>query len=624
MAVKTLEIEKSLAEINLKELTSKNIYTCSPIAWEDEVLYFLLLDRFSDGNEDEYLDNDGNNVINGKTSPYRPSDNCNATLSCQDAVKWRDSGGKWLGGNLKGLTTKMGYLKRMGVTALWISPVFRQVNFQETYHGYGIQNFIDIDHHFGTREDLKKMVETAHTHGIKVILDIILNHAGNVFGYCEGEPKYNGYNHAVKGYRDKDGNDTCIDFRKVDLQKNPEAWPAGAIWPSELQNPDCFTQRGRIENWDNYPDYVEGDFFDLKDLYLGFGHPDNFKPSSALEALCKAYKFWIAYADVDGYRMDTVKHMPQGATRYFTLAIQEFAKSIGKENFYLIGEITGNREFAYDTLEETGISAALGIDEVRDKLEFMIKGRRNPSEYFNLFRNSLLLNKNSHVWFRDKVVTMVNDHDLVGRAKARFCAEDNGDKLILNALALNIMTMGIPCIYYGSEQKFDGKDLMGKEDKYIRESMFGGEFGAFRTKDRHFFDEDNEVYKNLSEIIEIRKKHMILRRGRQYLREISGDGYNFGYPHMIGDEMRSIIPWSRIFNEQEILMAINNDCNNDLETWVTIDNNLNETDSEFICIYSTNKDDINKRITVENKNGKSVYLTVPKAGFVIYEQTTKK
>jgi len=90
-----------------------------------------------------------------------------------------------------------------------------------------------------------------------------------------------------------------------------------------------------------------------------------------------------------------------------------------------------------------------------------------------------------------------------------------------------VTTLGIPCIYYGSEQCFDGQ---GGDDRYIRETMFGKNFRAFRSKDRHFFNKENPVYKELSKILSIRKEKIVLRRGRQYLREISGDGINFGFP----------------------------------------------------------------------------------------------
>lgn len=616
MSIKVREIEKSLADIDFDRLISEKKFTPSPIAWEDETLYFLMLDRFSDGNEDEYLDNNGDNFINGKTSPYRDFDKENAIKTYKDEEVWDKAGEKWAGGNLKGLMTKMGYLKRMGITALWISPVFRQVNFQETYHGYGIQNFIDIDPHFGTREDLKKMVNLAHDNGIKIILDIVLNHTGNVFSY-DYNSGYDGTTHNVKGFNDKDGNPT-IPFGNVDLNKEPQAWPEGAIWPSELQNPDSFSKKGYIQNWDNAPEYLNGDFCDLKDIHLGDGDAENFSTSPALEALCKAYEFWIAYADIDGFRIDTVKHMPIGAIRYFSSTIQEFAKSLGKENFYLIGEITGGRELAYHTLEQSGLSAALGIDDVQDKMEYLVKGWRNPNEYFSLFRNSLLMNKDSHTWFKDKIITMINDHDQVckGSFKARFCADKDADKVVFNALALNIMTLGIPCIYYGTEQMFNGH---GESDKYIRESMFGGNFGAFKSKGRHFFNEDTTVYQQVAEIIDIRNKNITLRRGRQYLRQISGNGIDFDYPHMIGNQIRSVIPWSRIFNNQEILLAINTDYDNEKEAWVTIDSKLHKAGDEFICTYSTNKKNINKKtIKVESKNGNAVLMSVPAAGFVIY------
>ena len=95
------------------------------------------------------------------------------------------------------------------------------------------------------------------------------------------------------------------------------------------------------------------------------------------------YKFWIAYADIDGFRVDTVKHMDPGATRFFTSVIHEFTERIGKENFYLIGEITGGRDLAFTTLETTGLDAALGIDDIPDRLEYLVKGYRSPDGYFS-------------------------------------------------------------------------------------------------------------------------------------------------------------------------------------------------------------------------------------------------
>ena len=174
--------ERQLSDVNYDALTDRAYYP-SPAAWEDQVLYFLMLDRFSDGNEQGYRDNQGDLVVTGETSPFQLSDTGNATSTEDDVARWREAGGRFVGGTLKGLTSKIGYLQRLGITAIWVSPIFKQVASQESYHGYGIQNFLEVDPRFGTREDLREMVAAAHAHGIYVILDIIFNHAGDVFEY---------------------------------------------------------------------------------------------------------------------------------------------------------------------------------------------------------------------------------------------------------------------------------------------------------------------------------------------------------------------------------------------------------------------------------------------------------
>jgi len=616
--------ERRLIDVDIAGLRNREFFP-SPEAWEDEVLYFLMLDRFSDGREIGFWDNDGRVVTTGTTTLFQPADAGNALRTEPDAQRWREAGGRFVGGTLKGLTSKIGYLARLGATAIWVSPIFKQVASKETYHGYGIQNFLDVDPHFGSREDLREMVATAHAHGIRVILDIILNHTGDVFAYDADrypagtgfDPRWDGGLYRVMGFRDKHGVPR-LPFGRVNLDAEPEAWPGGAVWPAEFQDPGVFTRKGRIDNWDYDPEFLEGDFFDLKNITLGDGGADDYTPSAALVHLSKVYQFWIAYADVDGFRVDTVKHMDLGATRYFTSVIHEFAESLGKNRFYLIGEITGGRERAYRTLEVTGVDAALGIDDIPDKLEYLVKGYRQPAAYFDLFRNSLLVQKDSHVWFKDKVVTLYDDHDQVrkGEDKARFCADREGPALALNALALNATTLGIPCIYYGSEQCFDGH---GGSDRYIREAMFGGEFGAFGSRQRHCFDETGRVYREIAKVLALRRGKIALRRGRQYLRQISGDGVSFGLPEMVGDQIRSVVPWSRIFADHEIVLAINTDTAAARTAWVTIDSGLHAENAALTCLYSTDAAQIGQAVKVEARNGKAVRLTVPASGFVVYE-----
>jgi hypothetical protein len=223
-------------------------------------------------------------------------------------------------------------------------------------------------------------------------------------------------------------------------------------------------------------------------------------------------------------------------------------------------------------------------------------------------------------WPRAKVVTVFNDHDQVsrGKSKARFCADKEKSKAVLSALALNVMTLGIPCIYYGTEQSFDGHGSGEDADRFIREAMFGGEFGSFASRGRHFFDETGTVYEELRKLLQIRSADRIYSRGRQYLRPISGDGVHFGLPEMIEGQLRGIVPWSRLLDDQEALLATNTDIDHAVTAWVTIDAANHKTSDTLTCIYSTDAGQLGSTARVEARNGLAVSLTVPAAGFVIF------
>src|SRR5438128_2411447 len=106
--------------------------------------------------------------------------------------------------------------------------------------------------------------------------------------------------------------------------------------------------------------------------------------------------------------------------------------------------------------------------------------------------------------------------------------------------------------------------------------MFGGAIGSVESKGVHFFNEDNFIYQEISKIIKIRRDKIALRRGRQFLRQISGDGEIFGLPEMIAGEIRSIIAWSMILSNKEMVLAMNTDTANELTAWVTIDAHLHQ------------------------------------------------
>jgi glycosidase len=172
-----------LAPARLTDFTlpRRERYHPSPSDWRDEILYFLLPDRFSDGRED--------------TRPLLDRSNLNAARpALPNGTPWRwdnwarSGSDRFQGGKIRGITSKLGYLRGLGITTLWVAPVFTQRQHENSYHGYGIQNFLDVDPRFGTRSDLVEMVSEAHARGIRVILDIIFNHSGSNWIYPSDSP----------------------------------------------------------------------------------------------------------------------------------------------------------------------------------------------------------------------------------------------------------------------------------------------------------------------------------------------------------------------------------------------------------------------------------------------------
>src|SRR6056297_1218421 len=176
---------KSIEKINLKEIKNNTKYFKSPADWEDQIIYFLIVDRFSDGKEDN-------------RELFNPAEDFDSIKETDSIEEWHNWGEKWNGGNLQGVISKLDYLKSLGISVIWLSPIFKQVAFQESYHGYGIQDFLSIESHFGNKKDLKALVQEAHKRDIYIILDIILNHSGDVFAYKNDNPVWNGQTYEIE------------------------------------------------------------------------------------------------------------------------------------------------------------------------------------------------------------------------------------------------------------------------------------------------------------------------------------------------------------------------------------------------------------------------------------------
>jgi len=571
----------------------RQYYSSSPVDWRDQVLYFLLVDRFSDGRENTRPLLDRHNLEAGRRRwpngrPWRWDE-------------WAESGAqRWQGGTIKGVQSKLGYLARLGVTTLWLSPVFRQRTHLNTYHGYGIQDFLDVDPRFGTRQDLVDLVTAAHCEGLHVILDIVFNHSGSNWLYRPDtpggmyEPAYNPVGRYPFGaWRDGRG-EPAADIAARD----------DGVWPAELQHADCYSRagtgdlsKGRID--DPNAEHKRSDFHDLRDFDLDQPY--------VLSDLSRCYKYWIALTDCDGFRIDTLKHVTEEQARNFCGAIQEFAANLGKQNFFLVGEIAGgdDAQSYYLNSLSRNLTAALDIGEMCPILSGLAKGLRSPRDYFDGF-NPNTKGMGSHRNLGQRHVSILDDHDHIYGDKIRFSSEASCDYQVAAGVALQLFTLGIPCIYYGTEQALAGPEPSERQwlpqwkgsDSYLREAMFGPEhpraagldgldgpdtdlpgFGPFGTAGRHSFDENHPAYRRIAAAAEVRRNYPALRCGRQYLRRISflDKPFEFYGPG-------EIVAWSRILDDEELLCVLNAHGTEPRGADVIVDANLNPAETSDMTV----------------------------------------
>jgi glycosidase len=173
----TIIEEFSARTLSAADLHPRGRVFPSPVNWRDQILYQLLPDRFSDGRETQ--------------RPLFDRDHPEQFRASHKAA-WVAAGNKFNGGTLKGIASKLNYLQNLGITTIWVNPPWKQRIDLQTYHGYGIQNFLDIDSRFGTRQDLRDLVDAAHDRGMYVILDVIYNHSGSNWFYqdeMDGRPQ---------------------------------------------------------------------------------------------------------------------------------------------------------------------------------------------------------------------------------------------------------------------------------------------------------------------------------------------------------------------------------------------------------------------------------------------------
>jgi glycosidase len=544
----------------------------SPADWRDQVIYFLLVDRFD------------NNQNSPPYDPRRPG-------AKNDPAQGR----VFQGGNLKGITRRLDYIKNMGATTVWISPVLKnRLDHDDTYHGYGIQNFLEVDPRFGSSDDLRHLASEAHRRGMYIILDIIINHTGDNWAYPGDQPYYY--------WPEAPGPFPFGYWRQA--EPAPDLQDNDAVWPVELQSPEWYKRRGQIRDWQDQEEALHGDFLSLKELDL--------RRPEVLDSLIRVYKYWIALTDIDGFRLDTVKHMEDTATAIFCNAIREYARRIGKHNFFLFGEVVGD-----DAVLQRYIGRNSRIPESGERfpaldacldfplyfiLEEVIKGFANPAllrDRYERFRTAYADHGAAGQYF----VTFVDNHDQMARPYRRFMHQNPSSAQAVLAVGYLLTSQGVPCIYYGTEQNFDGG---GDSDMYVRECMFGGKWGAFASAGRHFFNTNHPTYQSIARIAAIRRQQPGLRYGRKYFREISGNGRDFGHPL----DGRCTLAFSRILDTTEILVVLNLD-STPRHDWVTIDASLNRPGATLRSLLQPDQG-----LVVEESQGR-LTVRVPLQGHAI-------
>jgi len=577
-------------------LPRREPYFRSPADWRDEVLYFLLPDRFSDGAEGGRLLLDRGNLAAARPASF-------------GFDRWAQGGGeRWQGGTLRGITSKIGYLKGLGVTCLWVGPVFKQRRHLDTYHGYAIQDFLEVDPHFGTRQDLVDMVDAAHADGLRVILDIIFNHSGHNWDYVAGEnPPFKPWpGFYEKGpWLDAAGRHTTAITGDDD-----------GVFPSELRPDRYYTRAGKGSLAAGRVDdpNAEAKRTDFDGSFRDFNYDD----PDALSDVLRCFKYWIALTDCDGYRLDTLKHVSQQQGRNFCGAIKEFAQNLGKADFFLVGEVAGSDDDAQRYRDVLGgnLDATLDIGGSRRVLHTVAKGLAPPSDYFNLVA-AWDPTFGSHRNAGEMHVSVLDDHDHVSGDKVRFSSDAASDHQVVAGVAIQLLTLGIPCIYYGTEQSFAGPEKPLRDqflpdynvgdpppDKYLRETMFGPEhpcaqgasglqagavgldtalpgFGPFGTAGRHCFDPLAPAFIRIAALIATRKVFPVLRYGRQYLRSLSNFGAPFALP-----PAGELIAWSRVLDDEEALCVVNGHGTATRGGQVVVDASLNRAAHAFFEVVA--------------------------------------
>jgi glycosidase len=493
---------------------------------EDEVIYFLLPDRFENGDPS----NDRGGLTGDRLATgYDPA-----------------SKGFYHGGDIKGLIKRLDYIQGIGATAVWVAPIFKNKpvqgppgNESAGYHGYWITDFTQVDPHFGTNADFKALVDAVHARGMKFYMDIVVNHTADVigFGECAGTGQCPYRSIADYPYQRRggvggtsinpgftgEGDGSAANFAKL---KDPNyaytvAVPAAekdVKRPAWLNDPIYYHNRG--DSTFRGESSTMGDFVGLDDIFT--------ENPRVIRGMIEIYGAWIDKYGVDGFRIDTAQHVNPEFWQKFVPAMEARAKARGIPHFHIFGEV------AMDDVDPAHTAVNTRVDRLPSVLDFavywgvrkVLTGESGTDELAKLFRADPLYEGGTKAAL--ELPTFISNHD-AGRfaTYVRHALPNISDaellqrEMLANAMLLTLR--GVPTIYSGDEQGFVGKG--GDQD--ARQDMFASKvatynedrlLGTTATTAQANFNPDHPLYRQIAGLARIRTSHSALTRGLQLVR----------------------------------------------------------------------------------------------------------
>ena len=493
---------------------------------EDEVIYFVLPDRFENGDPS----NDRGGLSGDRLATgYDPT-----------------SKGFYHGGDLKGLIKRLDYIQGLGATAVWVGPVFKNKVVQGPkgqesagYHGYWITDFTKVDPHFGTNAEFEALVDAVHARGMKFYMDIVANHTADVlyFAECEGRSacpyrsiadypyqRRGGVdgapiNHGFTGERDG----SPANFARL---KNPNYAYTVKVSPFErdikrpawLNNPIYYHNRG--DSTFRGESSTMGDFVGLDDVFT--------ENPRVIQGMIDIYGAWIDKYGVDGFRIDTAQHVNPEFWQKFVPAMLARAKARGIPHFHIFGEVSTDGIDPAHTAENTR------VDKLPSVLDFsfayavfeVVAQNHGTDELTKLFRADPLYEGGAAGALL--LPTFISNHDAgrVGMFVRDFNKQASRDELLKRDMLAHAMLLtlrGVPTIYSGDEQGFTGHS----NDQGARQDMFASQVASYNddwllgtssTTARANFNPAHPLYREIAELARIRTSHKALTRGLQLVR----------------------------------------------------------------------------------------------------------